>query len=114
MLEVDGHSIKSRKQVIAPPGCSDWMRLDDTPVAIMCGTELYAARTFGAGGGASLVAQTEASIDRLNLTLRAAGLDYDSLVKLTVFYAPDEDEATAAVETISTPCPTTSRHRDRS
>ena len=100
MLEIDAHSIKSPKQIITPPGCSDWMGFDDTPIAVMCGTELYIAG-LSAPGGASLVAQTEASIDRLNLTLRAAGLSYSSLVKLTVFYAPDEDEAAAAVETIT-------------
>lgn len=99
MLEIDGHSIKSRKQTMSPPGCSDWMTLDGAPVATMCGTELYVAG-LSAPGGASLVAQTEASIDRLNLTLRAAGLTYDSLVKLTVYYVPGEDEEANGVETI--------------
>lgn len=99
MLEIDGISIKSRKQKIAPPGSGNWMRFDDHPVALMTGNELYIGG-LSAPGGASLVAQTEASIDRLNLTLRATGLGYENLVKLTVFYAPDEDEAAAAVDTI--------------
>ncbi len=54
------------------------------------GKELYIGG-IGAPGGASLVAQSEASLDRLNVTLRAAGLGYENLVKITLFYVPDEE-----------------------
>jgi enamine deaminase RidA (YjgF/YER057c/UK114 family) len=103
LLEIDGISVKREKHEIAAPGSTTWMRFEDHPVALMAGKELYAAG-LSAPGAASLVAQTEASIDRLNLTLQAAGLGYESLVKLTVFYVPDEDgtPAEADVETIKT------------
>lgn len=101
MLEIDGISIKSRTMEIVPPGSHNWMQFEDHPVAILSGTELYIGG-LSAPGGASLVAQTEASIDRLNVTLREAGLGYENLVKLTLLYAPDEDEAAAGVETITT------------
>jgi enamine deaminase RidA (YjgF/YER057c/UK114 family) len=99
MLEIDGISIKRKREAVLAPGSATWMQFDDHPVAVMCGKELYAAG-LSAPGGASLLAQAEASIDRLNLTLRAAGLGYENLVKLTVFCVPDVDEAAAFVETI--------------
>jgi enamine deaminase RidA (YjgF/YER057c/UK114 family) len=101
MLEIDGHSIKREKQEIKPAGSSNWMRFEDYPVAVMSGSELYVGG-LSAPGAASLLAQTEASIDRLNLTLRAAGLGYESLIKVTVFYVPDEEDEATSVETIAT------------
>lgn len=101
MLEIDGISIKRKKETILAPGSSMWMRFEDHPVALLCDKEFYACG-LSAPGGASLVAQSEATIDRLNLTLRAADLGYENLVKLTVFYAPDEDEVANAVDIIKT------------
>ncbi|CCB65461.1 RidA family protein [Hyphomicrobium sp. MC1] len=90
MLEIDGISVKGRKQEIVPPGAMTWMRFDDHPVALAADKEIYVGG-LGAPGGASLVAQSEATLDRLNVTLRAADLGYENLVKLTLFYVPDEE-----------------------
>ncbi len=90
MLEIDGISVKRPKREVVPPGAMMWMRFDEHPVAQAVGKELYIGG-IGAPGGASLVAQSEASLDRLNVTLRAAGLGYENLVKITLFYVPDEE-----------------------
>lgn len=100
MLEIDGIAIKRDRQQIAPPGADTWVRFEDFPVAWKVGNEIHVGG-LSAPGGASLAAQTEASLDRLGVTLNAVGADFESLVKLTVFYVPESEDAAADIETIN-------------
>lgn len=90
LLEIDGISVKRNKTRVTAPGAEDWIQFENHPIALAAGKELFIGGV-SAPGGASLQAQTEASIDRINVTLRKAELGYENLVKLTVFYLSEHD-----------------------
>jgi enamine deaminase RidA (YjgF/YER057c/UK114 family) len=102
LLEIDGVALKRAREPIAPAGADTWMRLADFPIACRSGNEIYIGG-LSAPGAASLAAQADATLGRLGETLSAAGVDFASLAKLTVFYVSDRlaAEADADVEAIT-------------
>jgi len=90
LLEIDGISIKRDRTPVTAAGAQDWIQFENHPIAVAAGKELFIGGV-SAPGGASLQAQIEASIDRINVILKSAELGYENLVKLTVFYVTGDD-----------------------
>jgi enamine deaminase RidA (YjgF/YER057c/UK114 family) len=88
LLEIDAVARRADKQAIAPAGAQDWIGFDGFPPAQNCEGELHIGG-ISAPGGASLQAQTEATLDRLLAVLDASGYARNTLVKITLFYIPD-------------------------
>lgn len=97
VLEIDGIADRRGKSLINPAGAETWIQHAGFPVACQTGNEIYIGG-LSAPGAASLVAQTEATLDRLQHILRTAGVANADLAKITIFLVNDEDAGRHAAE----------------
>jgi len=91
MLEIDATAVKNpQRKALHPAGCQTWADASArfTP-GWKVGEEIYVGG-LSAPGGASLQAQTEATMTRVGEVLAAGGGDYADLVKLNVYVATDD------------------------
>lgn len=97
VLEIDGIADRGGKSVIKPAGAETWIQHAGFPIACQTGNEIYIGG-LSAPGAASLIAQTEATLDRLQHILRTAGVTNADLAKITIFLVNDEDAGRHAAE----------------
>jgi enamine deaminase RidA (YjgF/YER057c/UK114 family) len=89
LLEIDAVAAVGRPLAhVEPQASSDWMRLDGFSLGVRAGDESYVGG-ISAPGAASLVAQTEAAMERLFRTLEASAGNTRDLVKLNVYFTSE-------------------------
>lgn len=97
VLEIDGFAPAGGREAVQPPGSETWVGTEGFPVAYRSGERVFLGG-LSAPGAASLAAQSEATLDRLATSLRAAGSGVEALAKITVFYVPDDPAGDGAAE----------------
>lgn len=86
VLEIDGIAVlKDGRKDVAATGSKDWVSVPGFVGGTRVGEEVYIGGT-SAPGAASLIAQTEASMERLMRVLVAAEGKPEDLVKLNVYF----------------------------
>ena len=89
VLEIDGVAvIGEQRKNVAATGSEDWVVTPGFSSGARVGNEVYIGGT-SAPGAASLIAQTEASMERLLRTLAAAEGSPEDLVKINVYFKGD-------------------------
>lgn len=89
VLEIDAVAvINADRQDITASGSQSWVSVPGFAAATKVGKEVYVGGT-SAPGGASLVVQTEAAMERVGRVLNSASDETADLVKLNVFYTGD-------------------------
>lgn len=90
LLEVDAIAAIGRpSRSIEPPASRDWMKIEGFSTGIRAGDEIYLSG-ISAPGAASLIAQTEASIERVMRILESGQASDSDLVKLNVYFTSEK------------------------
>ena len=89
VLEIDAIAVVgAAKRSLVPQAARDWASIPGFSPGTRAGPELYVG-AMSAPGAASLVAQAEATMERLVGVLEAGDADRSDLVKLNVFFVSD-------------------------
>lgn len=90
VLEIDAIAvIGATKRALAPQAAKNWASIPGFAPGLRAGPELYVG-AVSAPGAASVVAQAEATMERLVGVLEAGGAERGDLVKLNVFFVSSE------------------------
>ncbi|MDF2462151.1 MAG: hypothetical protein K0Q43_386 [Ramlibacter sp.] len=101
VLEIDAVAVLGEKrQDITASGSDNWVSVPGFAAGTSVGDEVYIGGT-SAPGAASLVAQAEASMERMLRVLASADGDADELVKLNVFYRGEDHTDSDEVKQIA-------------
>jgi len=100
VLEIDGVAVLGGKRTdVAAPGSKDWMSIPGFAEGTRVGEDVFIGG-ISAPGAASLIAQTEASMERLLRVLAAARGEPEDLVKLNVYFKGEAAGETKDLEEI--------------
>jgi len=102
VLEIDAVAVLGAgRQRVYPPQARFWAAVAGGCPAVRAGDEIHIG-ALSAPGGASLQAQAEATLERLEQVIEAAGATAAQLVKLNVFFCGDERDERRDTESLAT------------